>query len=146
MALAPLGGGGSSPTAYELIGAISTYRNGPNQTLIPIEEISARSLLYDVSFTFDVTMTTFQGSGAQELASEKTGYVNAIGAMDHVVGLRGEQDTANDGNVYNYLVITVGTDDGLITTDVRLRMDHLGTGQEATLVDNAWTNLQALGA
>jgi len=146
MALEPVGGGEVGTSDYQLVGAISTYRNGPNQTLVPIEEITARSTLYDVEFSFNVTMQTFTSEPTNVLASEMTAYVNEVGAHAHVVGLRGEQDTANDGNVYNYLVITVGTDDGLITTDVRVRMDHLSSGSWAPLVDAAWQNLVTLGA
>lgn len=146
MALAPVGGGEVQTNDYELLGAVSTLRNGPNNTLLPIEEITARSTLYDVSFTFAVTQATFLSNGGPVLASEKTAYVNEIGGHDHVVGLRGEQDTAQDGNVYNYLVITVGNDEGTITTDVRVRMDALGTQQPYALIDQAWTLLHNLGA
>ena len=145
MALEPTGGG-IATTAYELVGAVSTFRNGPNNTLLPIEEITARSTLYDVTVIFDITQATFMGEGAQIAAADKIGEVNAIGGHDHVVALRAEQDVANDGNLYNYLVITVGTDDGLITTDIRARMDSLSSPATYTAIDRAWQQLVALGA
>lgn len=146
MALEPSDGGSVSTTDYQLVGAVSTFRNGPNNTLVPVEEITARSTLYDVTFTFDVSQSALLGESAAMLASDKTGQVNAIGAYDHVIGLRSEQDTGNDGNVYNYLVITVGTADGLISTDVRVRMDSIGAQSAYAAIDNAWKALAALGA
>jgi len=68
--------------------------------------------------------------------------VNAIGGVDHVIGMRGEEDQGRDGNLYNYLVITVGTPDGARSADVRVRMDHLDAGIAAA--HQAWAQLNAL--
>lgn len=147
MALAPVdGGGGTALDAYTLVATRSDYElKGPGN-LVPIEEITASSVKYGVTFTFNVTQATFQADGARNLAQEKTAQVNEIGGHDHVVALRGTQDTGTDGNLYNYLVITVGTPDGLITTEIQARMDQIGEPSTFTAINNAWTLLQNLGA
>lgn len=148
MALAPVdaGGGGTSTDPYTLVATRSDYETKGNNILVPIEEITATSTKYGVTFTFNVTAATFNADGARNLAQEKVAQVDAIAEHDHVVGIRGEQDQGGDGNLYNYLVVTVGTDDGLITTDVRIRMDQIGDTGAYTAINHAWTLLQNLGA
>lgn len=130
---------------YQIVGQNSTFKVNPNNTTTAIEQITARSLLYDVTFTFNVTMATYLADGAPVLASEKTAYVNEICAHPHVIAARGEEDQGTDGNLYNYLVVTVGTDDATRSSDVRIRMDQIGTVGAYTLIDNAWNRLVALG-
>lgn len=130
----------------ELVGVLSSFQVNPNNTTTPIVQITGRSKLYDVTFTFNVTQETFDNNGAPELLFLKTEQVNLIAGLDHVQGVRGEEDQGRDGNLYNYLVVTVGTDDQTITSDVRIRMDQLDTPGARGVIDKAWTNLVALGA
>jgi hypothetical protein len=130
---------------YQIVGQNSTYRVNNNNTTTPIEQITARSVKYDVTFTFNVNATTYNNAGAAVLARSKTAEVNAIAAVDHVIGVRGEEDQGSDGNLYNYLVVTVGTDDGERQSDVRIRMDHLGDPSAFGQVHRAWDLLVALG-
>jgi hypothetical protein len=131
---------------FQLIGTNSTFRVNANNTTTAIEQITARSKLYDVTFTFNVTHQTFINNGAPELTFLKTEQVNQIAGLPHVQGVRGEEDQGTDGNLYNYLVVTVGTDDREITTDVRVRMDQLDTPGAVGAINAAWSNLTALGA
>lgn len=139
------GAGGDSPTAYQIVSQLSTFRVNANNTTTAIEQLVVRSLMYDVTFMFNVTHAVFLADGAPILAAERTQQVNAFGAHPHVVGLRGEEDQGADGNLYNYLVVTVGSDDGERTTDVRIRMDQLGSGSRFDAVDNAWNLINNLG-
>lgn len=148
MALAPVdsGAGGTSTDPYRLEASRSDYEVKGNNLLVPIEEITATSTTYGVTFTFNVTAATFNADGARNLAQEKVAQIDEIAQHAHVIAMRSEQDQGNDGNLYNYLVITVGTDDGLITTDVRQRMDLIGEPSTFSMIDHAWTLLQNLGA
>jgi hypothetical protein len=137
--------GDAPDDAYQVIGQNSTYRVNANNTTTPIEQITARSVRYDVVFTFNVNATTYNNAGAAVLARSKTAEVNAIAKLDHVIGVRGEEDQGNDGNLYNYLVVTVGTDDGERSSDVRIRMDHLGDPSAFGQIHRAWDLLNALG-
>jgi hypothetical protein len=137
--------GDAPDDAYQVVSQTSTYRVNANNTTTPIEQVTARSVKYDVVFTFNVTATTYNNAGAAVLARSKTAEVNAIAKLDHVIGVRGEEDQGSDGNLYNYLVVTVGTDDGERSSDVRIRMDHLGEPSAFGQVHRAWDLLTALG-
>jgi hypothetical protein len=138
--------GGDAPVdAYDVIAQLSTYRVNNNNTVTPIEQITTRSQQYDVVFTFNVTQQTYLNAGAANLARLKTSEVNAIAGIDHVIGVRGEEDQGTDGNLYNYLVVTVGTPDGERQSDVRIRMDNIGEPSAFGQIHRAWDLLVALG-
>lgn len=130
---------------YAIVGQNSTFKVNPNNTTTAIEQITARSLKYDVTFSFNVTKHTFDNNGAQVLVAERTAQVNEIAGHDHVYAVRGEEDQGRDGNLYNYLVVTVGTPDGERTTDVRIRMDQIGTVGAFQAINTAYANLLAVG-
>lgn len=144
MLVAP-GGSDVGDDAYTIVSQLSTYRVNPNNTTTPIEQITARSTKFGVTYMFNVLMATYLADGAAGLTSEKNAQVNYIAAHEHVVGVRGEQDQGPDGNLYNYLVVTVGTDDGLRTQDIRIRMDHLGDQSAFAAIEQAWARILALG-
>lgn len=148
MALEPVDAGtvGTATGNYHLVATRSDYEVKGASNLVPIVEITAQSVKYGVEFTFNITQQTFMGEGAVVAAEDKTDQVDAICETDHVVGVRSEQDQGTDGNLYNYLVVTVGTPDGLITTDVKIRMDQIGTQSAFATIAAAWTHLQTLGA
>lgn len=144
--LALPGGESVGTDEYEIVGQNSSYRINPNNTTTPIEQITARSLKYGVTFTFNVTQATYLANSGPVLASEKTAQVNELAAVDHVIAVRGEEDQGPDGNLYNYLVVTVGTPDGERTQDVRIRMDQIGTQGAFAAVTRAWNLMNTLGA
>jgi hypothetical protein len=61
-----------------------------------------------------------------------------------VIGVHGEEDIGTDGALYNYLVVTVGTDDGERSQDVRIRMDRIGEPAAFAAIENAWRLVQGL--
>jgi hypothetical protein len=142
--LAPASGESVGTTEYGIVSQNSTFSVNPNNTTTAIEQITARSLKYDVTFTFNVTAATYAADGAAVLASEKTAQVNEICAHEHVIGVRGEEDQGSDGNLYNYLVVTVGTPDGARSSDVRIRMDHIGLPSAFGAIDDAWNLMNKL--
>lgn len=142
----PEGGDVYNADDYQLVGSQATFRVNNNNTTTAIVQITARSKKYDVVFTWNVLKDKFDKDLAAPLVALKTNEVNQIAGHDHVYTVRGEEDVAPDGGLYNYLVVTVGTDDGEITTDVRLRMDSIGTPGAFAAIDKAWDNLVKLGA
>lgn len=147
MALAPVGGGGlSGGESHSLIATNRTFRVNNDGTFTPVVNITAMSTEYGVQFTFTVLAKTFDLDGAPALLTEKTGQVNEVCGHAHVQGFWTETDQGPDQILYNFAVITVGTDDGAITTTVNQRMDHLGDTSTFTAIDGAWNKLKALGA
>jgi|SRR5215831_3044692 len=139
-------GSSAQNDAYQLIGALDTFRVNANNTTTDLVQLTARSILYDVQFTWSILKTTFQGEGGPAAAALKTEQVNEIAGADHVYAVRSEQDQDKSGVLYFYLVVTVGTDDGSITTDVPIRMDNIGLPSAFAAIADAWKKLQALGA
>lgn len=138
--------GSVEPTEYRLVGAVPTFRVNQNNTTTAIVELTAYSPLYGVQYTWDVLKTTFDRDGGKALAEQKTEQVNAVAAHPHVQALRSEKEQDRSGLLYNYLVITVGTPDLAITTDVTRRMDQLADTATAAAIDKAWKTLVAAGA
>jgi hypothetical protein len=146
VALAPVGGGDAADHPYRLIGTQRTQRVNNDGTLTPIVNITAQSVLYGVQFTFTILASTFDTDGGPPLTAERTNWVDEICGHAHVQGFWSEQDQGPDQILYNYGVITVGTDDGAITDQVRVRMDHLNDSATFGAIDASWKRLQALGA
>lgn len=144
--LANPGGSSVGSGAYDIIDQESTVQVNPNGTTTDIEQITFRSLTYDVVATFNVLASTYQADGAPGLVSEKTAQLEQLCASEHVVGARGAPDQdKRTGLLYNYLVLTVGTDDFARTSEVWVRMDHLGTTAAFAAIDQAWNLIQSLG-
>lgn len=149
MALQPVDGGTGTGTGtsqgYDPIASVRTFRVLPNNETQPIQAVTVRSQTYGVVFSFFIDGTTWDTDGGPPFIHDMTGYVNDVCGMDHVVGFRTEQDLGPDQLLYNYAVITVGTEDGLLTDEARVRMDLLRTGAEVPQIEAAWARLQAIG-
>lgn len=151
MALAPVSGigdtgGTASAGEYDLISSYRTFRVRPDNTTQPIQAVTAQSKLYGVSFSFFIDGRTWDTDGGPPFIRDMTAYVNDVCGMDHVVGFRSEQDLGSDQMLYNFAVITVGTEDGSVTDEARVRMDQLRTGAEVPAIAAVWKRLQDAGA
>lgn len=140
------GTGATSDDGYSLVGTQQTFRVNADGTTTPIVLVTAYSLLYGITFFWFITEQTFTSGGAAAATAAKTQQVNAIAAHPHVQGFRSEQDQDASGLLYNYGVITVGTDNLAITSVVRQRMDRLGLDATFAMIDAAWQRLVDLGA
>jgi hypothetical protein len=150
MALQPVDGGSPGDQgglgSYSLIASARTFRVLPDNSTQPIQQVTAQSNKYGVTFTFFVSATTWDTDGGPPFIADMTGYVDDVCGMAHVVGFRTEQDIGPDQLLANYAVITVGTDDGLVTDEARVRMDLLRTGAEVPAINAVWSRLVAAGA
>jgi hypothetical protein len=75
-----------------------------------------------------------------------TANVNEVCGYRNVIGFRSEQDLDASQLLINNGVITVGTADGAIQSEVRVRMDHLNDVSTFQAIDAAWQVLVAAGA
>ncbi len=142
----PGGGGAAGSEGYDPIASVRTFRVLPNNETQPIQAVTVRSQLYGVVFSFFIDGHTWDTDGGPPFIHDMTGYVNNVCGEDHVIGFRTEQDLGPDQLLYNYAVITVGTEDGLLTDEARVRMDLLRTGAEVPAIAAAWGRLTAIGA
>lgn len=151
MALQAVGDSGISDSAgggaaYTLLSSSRTSRVLPNNTTQPIQDVTAMSNLYGVAFEFFVSGTTWDTDGGPPLIAERTAWVNEVCAYRHVQGFRTEQDLNASELLVNIAVITVGTDDGAITAEARVQMDHLNDPATFGAIDKVWATLAAAGA
>ena len=146
MLVSEQGGGGGGAGGYTLVGVVNTFRVNQNNTTTPIVQLTASSAAYLVTFTWDVTTATYLADGGANLAQQKVGEVDAICGAAHVQGFRTEQEQDASQILYNYAVITVGTDDQAITDQVSVRMDHIGQPAAFAAIAACWERLVAAGA
>jgi hypothetical protein len=141
-------GGGGSPTGanYRLISTQRTFRVNADQSTTPVINVTAQSLAYGVQFTWTMLAQTWDVSGGPPAVSLKTSEVDQICGHDHVQDFRSEQDQGPSQQLYNYAVITVGTDDQAITDEARIRMDSIGSPGAFAAIDKVWGLLTAAGA
>lgn len=144
-----LQGGGAGPTvgSYQFVGAERTFRVNPsNNTFTPVVNVTAISTTYGVTFTWTVTAATWDNDGGPAAMTQKVGEVDAVCAAVHVQDFRTEQEQGPSQILYNWGVITVGTNDGTITDEVRARMDSINTPATFAAIAACWARLVAAGA
>lgn len=142
----PTGDSVGAEGRYNLLGVVNTFRVNQNNTTTALVELTAFSKVYGVTYTWAVTKATYLADGGDVLASEKTAQVEQICAHEHVQAFRTEKEEDRSSLLYNYAVITVGTDDGAITDTCAVRMDHLGTPGAFVVIDETWAKLVSTGA
>jgi hypothetical protein len=126
--LQAVGSDGVAAGAFQIVSQLSTIQVNANNTTTPIEQITFYDVRYGVTATFNVLNSVYQADGARNLVAERVAQLEALCAEPHVVAARGAQDQdPASGILYNYLVLTVGTPDFARTSEVWVRMDHLGT-------------------
>lgn len=142
----PGGGPGGAGAAFTLLGSVRTFRVNGDQTTTPVVDVTAQSSLYGVQFTWTVLASTWDSDGPAAFVPLKAAEVNVICAHDHVQDFRTEKDQGPSQVLYNYAVITVGTDDQAVTDEVRVRMDHINDPATFGKIDAVWSQLAAAGA
>lgn len=150
MALSPVDGGSPSDQggtgAYIPIASVRTFRVLSDNSTQPIQQVTAQSKKYGVQATFFISAKTWDTDGGPPFVADTMGYVDDVCGLDHVVGFRTEQDLDASQLLVNMAVITVGTEDGAITDEARVRMDQLRTGAAVPAIDAVWKRLQSFGA
>ena len=143
----PEAGPGTADTAYSFVASHRTFRVQGSGDLLAVIDVTATSDLYDATFTFTLKAATWDADGGPPLIEQKTSEVNAVCAHPHVQGFRSEPRQNASKVLYNYAVVTVGTDDGQIEDDVdTFRMDQINTPAMFAAIDACWNRLVAAGA
>ena len=135
------GGATVEDYAYNLIAAQRTFRVNSDGSTTPVVNITAQSQKYGVVYTWTMLASVWDGDQGQANAMTKTEQVNVICSQDHVQDFRTETDQGASQILYNFAVITVGTDDGTITNEFRVRMDHLSDSSVLTQIGTVWDQI-----
>ena len=139
-------GSTASDSAYWPRGATRTFRVNPDGSTTPIVIVSAQSKKYGVTYTWTMLASTWDTDGGPPAIALKTEEVNVICGHEHVQDFRSEQDQGPSNQLFNYAVITVGTDDQVLTDEARWRMDSIGQPGVFAAIDAVWARLVAIGA
>lgn len=144
--LEPVGGADASAYPYVFVGASQTQRVNNDGTFTPVVNITIQSAFYGVQFTYTILKSTWDSGGAPQTEGQHTEWVDAVCAYPHVIGFHTDPEQGQDQVIYNYAKILVGPEGATTGIEVQQRMDHLGDPNTFTMIDNAWKQLQAVGA
>lgn len=131
---------------YYLIGTKAIPRVSGDTTTETVQEITVKSKLYLVTYSWFMTLATFNSDGYVAAAELKTAQVNQICGHPHVQQFRSEQDQDASNLLINNAVIGVGTEDQNSIEPVRYRMDQIGLPGVFAAIDAVWAKLVKLGA
>ena len=134
-------GGSPADTAFDLVASAPTSRVSGDQTIQNVVQVTARSKLYGVTFTWFVEPQNWNIGNNVGLVGAKTADVNAVCAHARVIGFRTVQDQDPSRLLLNYAVITVGTDDGSVQGDVIVGMQNVNSAPTFQQIDALWTQL-----
>lgn len=144
--LEPVGGADASAYPYRLVGSQRVQRANNDGTFTPVVNVTLQSVFYGVQFSFTILASTWDAGGAPEVEGQRTEWVDAVCGHEHVQGFYTQQDQGPDQVLYNFAHIVVGTDDGAVTDEAVVRMDHLGDAATVQKIDATWQRLVTAGA
>lgn len=102
---------------WEKIGAVSTLKLVTGTSTINAVRMTVRDLLYGVVFSFTVSQKTYDEAGWKALAGEYAAKVQAVGSFVGTQAITYIQDVNAAQELVDMLIVTVGTDDGLVSLD-----------------------------
>ena len=110
--------------------------------------MTVQDLVYGVVFSFTVPKSVYDALGWETTAGEYASTVQQIGAYVGTQGIVYVPDTNGANELIDTLIVTVGTDDGLVSVDVQVPLSNaLVTsylGQIQTAYETAMANLASL--
>lgn len=140
------GGGGAAAGSYRVLGQRPDILVRSGTDVVDAMTITVAELVYGVTFSFTIPRSEWAGMGTQGEASLYASWVQAIGAMDEVIGMSYTQDVNAAGLLRDAMVITVGTPDGLNSAEVTRPMATLNSGATFQAVRDAYATLTQTAA
>lgn len=131
-------GAGAAPGSYHKVGAVSTMKLISGSKTIDAVRMTVRETVYGVVFSFTVAKSTYDALGWETLASEYAAVVQSLGAFEGTTGIQYVQDTNGSNELQDMLIVTVGTDDGLVAIDVEVPLTTANVNTNYNKVVNAY--------
>lgn len=139
MSLEPIGAGAVADSGtWEKIGAVSTLKIVSGTQTIDAVRMTVRELTYGVTFSFTVARKVYDELGWQALAGEYAAKVEAVGSFAGTQGITYIQDVNGSQELVDELIVTVGTDDGLVSVDVEIPLATADSAASAAKYVNAY--------
>ena len=131
-------GGGAEPGSFTVLGQYPDLLVQSATRVVNAETIIAKENIYGVGFQFTIPMTEYMGAGPQASAGLRAGWIQAMAAHAHVVGMAYTQDVNASGTLVDQMIITVGTPDGENTADLTIPLSQLNAPGAFQQVDDLY--------
>lgn len=156
-----IGGAGATPGSYSIFKQRPDTLVQPDGTLVPARQITAQVDTFGV--WFQITVSDYDlgvaniiagagaggagtTTGAQVLISGYAAVIEALAMLAPVQNIRYLEQVNPQGNFADYLIVTVGTPDGLQSADVVVPLDPAQETAANNAVLAAYANLQSVAA
>lgn len=143
------GGSTGAPVgSYSKVGAVSALKIVSGNLTIDAVRLTVRDDIYGVIFSFTVPRAEYDALGWTTVAGEYAATVQNYGAYVGTTGISYAPDSNGSGELIDTLIVTVGTDDGLVSIDVQVpltsSLDSSAMGKIQAAYEAAIANLVTL--
>jgi hypothetical protein len=132
------GGTGTVTSDYDFTGSEPSILVESGNRVVKAVTLYAREKEFGIEFQFTIPRTEYMGSGPEGAAGLRAGWLQAIGIADHVQAVSVVQDVNAQGFLRDYVLVTVGSDDGQFTADTQILLDSANTPGAFQQIANTW--------
>lgn len=142
------GSTGATPGSYSRVGAVSALKILSGNITVDAVRLTVKDNIYGVIFSFTVPRKEYDALKWTTVAGEYAATVQNYGAYEGTTGISYAPDSNGSGELIDTLIVTVGTDDGLVSIDVQVpltsSLDSSAMGKIQATYEAAIANLVAL--
>lgn len=131
-------GGGAAPGSFTVLNQYPDLLSQSATRVVNAETIVARENIYGVTYQFTIPMTEYMGAGPDASAGLRAGWIQAMAAHQHVVGMSYTQDLNQAGALVDQMIVAVGTPDGENTAELVLPLASLNAPASFQKVDDLY--------
>jgi len=148
MALAPVGGGGgvAEQGSFTVLGQNPTILVQGASQVVDAMTITVQDSTYGITFSFTIPRTEWAGEGTQAAATLYASWVQYIAARPGTVAVAYAAEVNAAGLLYDALIVTVGTPDGLNTANVTVPLAQANSTATFDALNAAEATLTATAA
>lgn len=128
---------------YEVTGQEPAIDVLSGNRVVNAQTIYAREKSFDIDFQFTLPQEVYMGIGPQAAAADRASWIQTVAVIPYVQAIWVDRDANAQGLLRDYVFVTVGTDDGLNTSLVRVLLDNLNTPAAFQTIEDAWNHLKA---
>lgn len=132
------GGNTAAPGSYSKVGAVSTLKQISGSQTVDAVRMTVRDNVYGVVFSFTVPKSQYDSLGWETIAGQYASTVQNYGALDGTQAIQYVQDTNAANELIDTLIVTVGTDDGLVSIDVQVPLTNALDSSYSGVIEAAY--------
>lgn len=144
MALEPVGGGGGSSGARQILYQRPDILYVSPTIVQDAVTVTVRDLIYGVVFQFTRSKQSWEGGAVETAATFFANNIQALAAYRHVIGIGYTQSDSASGNLIDQLIVTVGSDDGSQESSFLWPLETVDSQGVYAKVDSEFAQLMAV--